>query len=1598
MAQSQLALSHRHRVSLQRAWRSWSANTLESPLQHAASRLRGRLQRRRGLRQWQRYIARRRADNEAALRADFAYYRALLGGFFAHWQRYVESRGRRLTLCRDAAEWHTRRQTLAALRALRSLCARRHTGRQRVYAADRWYAVRLLRLCLVAWADLGRRRQRLTQFSRASQRRALVLLLATWRQWAMASSRLREAAAVIALRSRRHLLRDILVRWKTERRLQTAERLLNAQHSQHQVRRHLVAWRQAAARRRHFKQQLHRCQQLSALRRLQGVLDVWRHHALAQRCRRRLVALFRRKHRRRRLRESLYQLMMHARVARLSRRRNQRRLRAVVSDWRCAAHRCRLDRERHELADASFRQRFGRRALHRWRGTLTRWTSRRRQEQRAWRHLVLKSLRRALYAWRGEAQRRHQRDALVRRRRLAVQRRLLRRVLYAWRLDAEQQLRARALASDAWRFRRHQCLIQCFHTWHRAAATQRDTTRRLLHLQRRQSVRRLRRVLGGWHALAHESRRQREALSALKRRRTRELQREVLERWHHASARWRRRRSQLAHAVAFHREYLLVTTFYAWQHIVLAALLQRETAARVVDALARTKRRRAVQQWLAFAHRRGRHRGRADLARRWRSRRLAVRGFTAWLAFLSHRRATRARERELLVQAKRICLRRRLAAWRQITTASRTFKTRLRAVFQTGDPALLCRRVLRCWRRYKRGATLARRADAFLARTRLRRAWHQWRAAHAFARAMRKNVLVTSRLLQHNLARGAFFGWRSFVAARRALRAARARGDRHWATRGTRHAVRRLQDVVARRRQRCLAQRSMETWRRQASVRQWTAFVAVRQARHRLAQRAESHVRGKRLRSAFTSWALAAHACVASRAAHAERFSERRVGRQALAQWRQHTRRRRLLVLASTWRGQRVLAHSLWAWRDQARELRRQRRQVDAAVEHVERVRVQRAWRRWLDAVARRRAKNALLARALSFYSTRVLQTTGLGHWRRWVLHRRERREKRERAAQFFELTLLQRAFEGVERYVARRRNRRAEKQAQDHQIERWQRARRLAAWQRFASTEQWLRTRRDAAEALYRGRRWRLAVLTLRSHASDRARRRTQRQRAVAHFDAVLRQSSWARWRAFVAWRRRYRHLVRLFRAHQLQDYLGIWREYVAARQARRLATTRALQRYVLWVYGRVLRRLAAHALRQRQKRVAAQHARRLAACACFRLWATHARVLRRMRSLVLFQGAFRLENHFRAWKRVVALRRAQTDRLRSARALFETTARAKCWEIWCRFVAMRKQEHATLLRAIDFRRRFFSRKYLHAWAIAVDWQRRLRVLNGEASAHYTTRISRRALLGLSAIVSRKREHCERVEHAARELATMKQSRAVKRLRDRASVRRLEAARTVTARGHRDHGLYQRTWRRLLVWQQHIRCKRAKRNAADRLFACHCIARVTTAWRRRVQAMHHQRLELGRFRARYFRSVFDDCFYRWKWLTQLKTALRALRRRRVATRQRQLVAAWRQHTARSMELRRRLTSFSAARRLQQLQRWLLHWESVATDRWIHRCLVESHVKTRQQRQLARSWSCWARQLVWRHARRTWRQRATQRRAATLRLLLHRWREVAAQA
>ncbi|GLE06220.1 hypothetical protein PINS_up015462 [Pythium insidiosum] len=296
--------------------------------------------------------------------------------------------------------------------------------------------------------------------------------------------------------------------------------------------------------------------------------------------------------------------------------------------------------------------------------------------------------------------------------------------------------------------------------------------------------------------------------------------------------------------------------------------------------------------------------------------------------------------------------------------------------------------------------------------------------------------------------------------------------------------------------------------------------------------------------------------------------------------------------------------------------------------------------------------------------------------------------------------------------------------------------------------TDRWLRARMTAAVTLYRTRQSRLAVQTLTQNAKTRVWLRREQARAVAYRNASLRLSFWSRWCAFLAWRRRYRHLVRLFRANQLQDYMAMWRYYVATRQARREASKRALEQYGRWVYSRVWRRLARYALHQRQKRSADQHYRRRLICSQFRVWATHARVLRRMRKLLLFQGAFRLENHFRAWKRVVSLRRAQLDRLRSARAFFETTARAKCWTVWTRFVAVRKQERATLQRAVAFRRRFFSRKYLHAWSVAVDWQRRLRALHAEATTYYDKKITKRAwlaLLGCRLVEARAARACPR-------------------------------------------------------------------------------------------------------------------------------------------------------------------------------------------------------------------------------------------------------------
>ncbi|KAG1690458.1 hypothetical protein DVH05_028133 [Phytophthora capsici] len=308
--------------------------------------------------------------------------------------------------------------------------------------------------------------------------------------------------------------------------------------------------------------------------------------------------------------------------------------------------------------------------------------------------------------------------------------------------------------------------------------------------------------------------------------------------------------------------------------------------------------------------------------------------------------------------------------------------------------------------------------------------------------------------------------------------------------------------------------------------------------------------------------------------------------------------------------------------------------------------------------------------------------------------------------------------------------------------------------------------------------------------------------------------------------------------------------------------------------------------------------------------------------------------------------------------------------WHKWRDCVVARKQERETIELAVGFRLRFSTRKAFAVWkARAGNWKHR-RNLTSQAQVHYQMSLLYQSFQRLVRCLQSRQRLIQLQSELSILLVEIRKRRAISRLR--ALCAESERKRGLIERACRHWQLchQEKFWGRILQWFKATEFRKQQRRQADFFARTHLLQRYVSALKQHSRRTKQLKVKVDAFRCRFFRSVADDCFYRWKSFTTFKLKLQSVRWKSLQSRRRQRLHQW--HCIAKEQTRRRegMQQLALRRRYRELVALFNHWESVCTDLWIDQQLVVHHQHHAQkQRRLRFAINMLKSQLPARHER-----------------------------
>ncbi|KAK1936635.1 hypothetical protein P3T76_010070 [Phytophthora citrophthora] len=612
------------------------------------------------------------------------------------------------------------------------------------------------------------------------------------------------------------------------------------------------------------------------------------------------------------------------------------------------------------------------------------------------------------------------------------------------------------------------------------------------------------------------------------------------------------------------------------------------------------------------------------------------------------------------------------------------------------------------------------------------------------------------------------------------------------------------------------------------------------------------------------------------------------------------------------------------------------------------------AWQSWLRYIAYCFDKQKQLEWVLSYYSVEVLLRRSLTSWKELIETRQVQRKRQEVADSFNTHRLLCEQYRQWREYVTARRIKQERFETLLHTAKTLALSRAIKKWRKRAVELLQYRRSEAAADQFHSKRRRNFGLNKLIQWRTLQKIDRGLMAQAKCFRGSTVQLACFRRWQRYHHWRVKYTHLTLIFKRNQKEDIFTRWKLYWKKRQSSNDKRLKARIFHCVQTEQKMLRLWRTFVLLRKQKKGTISFNTAKILRRTFNYWRHRAHVLRKMKKMLASQESFRALTYFDAWKRFVVTIKMKAEKLRKAMKFKNNLQKFGVWHMWRDFVLAQKQERLIIDLAVGFRLRFSNRKTFAVWrARAGNWKRQ-RKLTSQAQLHYQTSLLSQGFQLLAGYMHSRRRLVQLQSALSNQLIEKRKRRAISRLRDLCAERERKRGLIKCACRHWQLYHQEKYWGCILQWFKAAQLRKQQRIQAEFFARTHLLQRYIVALKNHICHSKQLKAKVDAFRCRFFRSVADDCFYKWRSFTAFKLKLKTIRRKSLQSQRHQRLHQWLRIAKEKARLREEIQQLAVRRHHRELLHCFNHWESVCTDQWIDQQLIAHHQRHAQKQRRLR--------------------------------------------
>lgn len=1562
------AIIHRNQKLRLIYFMNWKASTFCSPKYLTWISRKNVRYAQTGVRRWRQFIKMRRCHAHQLLAADlFSYKRALQTPFFL-WKRFLKRRLNYRSLINRAIIQYDEsilRRSLEFWMQYRHIC---FTNKSKIVAASSWYITKKLRYVFRDWHHITQHTATLRQFYRAILHRRLRLVVRAWQSWASKHYFTKRKRQLVERHRLECLMGKTFSTWRNIFVLHIALLTADFNRNKRVTKDSFCQWREKAAILRRHRIAVESIQMKASLLCLLRALRGWNETVKRYHCYRQLIRLFRKKIKRRRLQQAFRMLCIGIRCDRYQQKLNNDSIRNCFALLKNFTAISKSKQTSTQLATEYFYSQRCSFAIRMWRQMSYKRIRHRRATLIALKHNYETIMRKTLYLWYRITRHLCKRKTLLRSSKHEREQRCSRSIVWNWYIFVQNQRKCERLVKTFIMKRWSRLIEHAWRAWLDFMKLRQMSNRHRKMAIASHSYRICFKAMKAWRALSTQQNYIRIKCGMIRETSTQRLMKVSIMAWKKCRLHRVAARQQLELAASFHKETLLYHTLLAWQTFWYSATLKRDQATTVAELLSKRRLRSAIHTWYQIRTLRKSSRQTYTLADHHYNRVLQRRGVVAWSQLYVMRRHGRKKQKLAISHYRYSMVQQLFCVWKSYSFTQRAFKRYIIRVFES-DERFSISRLFHCWKHYRRSSTLHSIAYRFYSRKLLYRIWAQWVSHLRFVVAINHSALVTDRLRRVNMLRTTFHGWKEYLHQRWLQQDRLDAANKQYTQNQRRLGIRRWRYFHVNVQQLHTAVEFAENISKRQYLSRWRFFLKQRHCRERNLEKSGNWRRNALMANSFGFWARSTLHAVQYRVDKADAHFSCVVVKKAWILWLQlHKRCHSARVVHL--RQQLSSTRKCWLLWCRFISSEADRKQQLSIVSIFNKTTLRRrTWRAWLRYLGERQLKIDQQEQAQAHFQQIVLRRRCFANWLRYTKEMRYHHERVALAAEYVDHARIRSVLIRWTQFWQKRRCRKHRHDLLQKDLQNQRLARFMGKWNSQTKLRKMHKSSLITASRHFRQKQLSTAVSLLLAAMTSRKAVRIVVLQEKAHRFKVLQLKSFKKWQSFLAWRKRNRRLVTLFRESKKDDYFARWKIFYKRKTAMRIAKAAANDLYIATTNRRTVARwvsfvyycnLNARAQSFNTNRLLRQH---------ISLWRRKVKMLKDLRYRVRNYISSQLCTYFSAWKRVVCTRKQRMKNMKRATRFMNRSRIEKRWRCWVAFICGRRKMYAVFQSAERFRQRFLAWRVFIEWKSRARYGRRKRVLGSEATARVNHRKEQRCMQAWLSWHRQRQSLQIRQVRFSTIVASRRCNQAIQALKELCIARNASKEKKKRAHSFCQHQRLAGFWQQWQKWCRIAKTAKAQCALADARGRRACQKKYFSILRKWFTHCKIVRESLSVFRQRYFGTMLENCFYRWRCTVTLRLDLRALVYRNRTRRRKEVLKRWHQNSALLVRYRLQRHLAIEHHRSRELRRWLQHWESVTTDRWIERQLVTLHERD-QGRRLTLEGIC-----NWQEATKTKRER-----------------------